>query len=272
MKVLVPPEYGRPSPAAASEPVLAPAGGADRAGWRAEGASTGWCTLRAASVVGVRHRLAGAASDDFFAWGHLGGEERIVAVSVADGVGSLAGAAGAAARACSASVEAALLLAGAPPSERADAGLAAANRAAAGGGATTLVLAVIEAGGSAGLVRVGDSTALALAPDGSAVEVFEAPEEPAMALAETAALPDPTPGAERIEVSLGSREALVLLTDGVAGPWRDGPSTVAPTLGVAIAGVPSPLELLHLADFSRQGCHDDRTILCVWPEGKWQSD
>jgi hypothetical protein len=56
----------------------------------------------------------------------------------------------------------------------------------------------------------------------------------------------------------------VLATDGIADPWRDGPATVAPVLAAALAHPPPALELAQLSDFSRQGCHDDRTMLGVW--------
>ena len=95
--------FGRPSPAAAAEPMLRPVGGAAGASWRAEGGSTGWCTLRAASVAGVRHRLAGQGPEDSFAWAVEA--ERLV-VAVADGVGSVTESAGTAERACLAAVSA----------------------------------------------------------------------------------------------------------------------------------------------------------------------
>jgi hypothetical protein len=39
---------------------------------------------------------------------------------------------------------------------------------------------------------------------------------------------------------------------------------VAPALAAAFAAHPTPLELARLASFSRQGCHDDRTIVLFW--------
>lgn len=63
---------------------------------------------------------------------------------------------------------------------------------------------------------------------------------------------------------LSSGDALVLVTDGVADPLRDGPETVAPALAGALGQPPGALSLIGLVDFSRQGCHDDRTLLGVW--------
>lgn len=68
------------------------------------------------------------------------------------------------------------------------------------------------------------------------------------------------------ELSLGV--ALVLVTDGVAEPLRDGPATVAPELAHVLMSAPAaeltPLELARAADFSRRGAHDDRTVLAAW--------
>ncbi len=276
------PVLGLPSAASAAEPSLRAYGDASVAGIRAEGASTTWLTLRAASVVGSRHRLAGEGSDDFFAWSH---GEGWAALAVADGLGGVPGSAGAAARACRAAVSAESLY-GLEGPEVQSADLAstatlcgqAAESAALGGGATTLVLGLISSGGWLHVVRVGDSSAFVVDAQGTR-ELFPAREDGAVGTA-TAALPFDVPdgesgaerhvadsAAERWETASGRLhpgEVLVLATDGVADPWRDGPGTVEPALRAAIAGLPSPLDLAGLVDFSRQGCHDDRTVLCAW--------
>jgi hypothetical protein len=56
----------------------------------------------------------------------------------------------------------------------------------------------------------------------------------------------------------------VLVTDGVGDPLRDGPGTVGPGLADGLAEPPHPLALAGLVDFSRQGCHDDRTLAAIW--------
>jgi serine/threonine protein phosphatase PrpC len=68
-------------------------------------------------------------------------------------------------------------------------------------------------------------------------------------------------------VQLEPDDVLVLASDGIADPWRDGPATVAPAFTELVASRPSPLALARLADFSRHGCHDDRTIVLLW----WES-
>jgi hypothetical protein len=214
-------------------------------------------------VAGVRHRLAGQAGEDSFAWAHTPGR---LAVGVADGLGSVPGSGGCAARAAAAACAAAA----ASPADLAGAlveGLQAGNEAAAGGGATTLVLAVVEESGRVELGRIGDSTAFVLggSPAGW-VDVFDGFEPGPDDGIETAtdALPRPDLHPERAHARIGGEAILVLASDGVAGPWRDGPTTVAPVLGQALAEPPPPLELARLVDFSRRGCHDDRTLVAIW--------
>ena len=251
--------FGRHSPAAAAEPVLRPAGDASTAAYRVEGGSTTWCALRAASVTGVRHRLAAQEGEDSFAWAHS--HHRLVA-AVADGLGSLAGSAGAASRAADAAVVAAVDEPGSL-SDALRAGLRAANEAAEGGGATTLVLVAVGEDGTSELVRVGDSTAFLVTGDGAEVtELFPTADDESVGT-ETAAMPSPEPEGETATVALGDG-VLVLATDGVADPLRDGPATVAPALAAAVAGHPGALDLARLADFSRQGCHDDRALVVLW--------
>lgn len=255
----MPPVLGRPSPSSTAEPRLGDAGEAAAAGWRADGATTGWCSLRAASVVGVRHRLAGRPSDDSYAWGVAGG---VVVAAVADGIGSLAGSGSTAAGACRAAVR--------RPAAGEDgvrAAVAAANEATSGegGGATTLVVAAITPSGTGWAARVGDSTAFVVDPaTGRERELF-APPDPDRADGATAALPAAGLSPEVVEFAVPPGGVLALLSDGVADPWRDGPTTVAPSLSSGLLARPGPLELLRLADFSRRGCHDDRTIVAVWP-------
>ncbi len=73
---------------------------------------------------------------------------------------------------------------------------------------------------------------------------------------------------ETASVELPRGAALVLVTDGVANPLRDGPTTVAPALAEVLrgglTGDLSPLGLSAAADFSRRGCQDDRTIVVAW--------
>jgi serine/threonine protein phosphatase PrpC len=222
-----------------------------------------------ASIAGVRHRLSGQPGQDSFAWACL--PDRLV-VAIADGLGGVPGSNHTAGRAVVAAVDAVIDMAtgaaiAGPAKLHLAAGLQAANVAAAEGGATTLVLGLIGRDGEVSLARVGDSTAFHVGGEGRWWrEVFAAPDEDGVVTV-TAALPAEKLEPELAAFTIATEDLLLLATDGVADPWRDGPSTVAPVLAAAVAGRPGPLELAQLASFSRQGCHDDRTILVVWRHG-----
>lgn len=216
--------------------------------------------MRVASVTGIRHRLAGQASDDSFAWAHRGDR---IAVAVADGLGSVAGSGETARRAGEAAVSAAIETPGSDPAAAAREAVAAANRAAIDGGSTTLVVAVVDRSGEGVLARVGDSTAFAVKAGGAWSELFQ-PPDPDLAGSATTALPADDPPVETAAAGLWDATVLVLATDGVADPWRDGPTTVAPSLVEVVTSEPSAVTLLTAVDFSRQGCHDDRTMVCLW--------
>lgn len=258
-----PPVFGRPSLASAQEPRLEPRGSAATAGFRAAGGATGWCTLRAATVNGVRHRLAGDPAEDSFAWAV--GDSRI-AVAVTDGLGAIDGSARAASAAALAAVDAAINAQG---EDVTDAAIQAANRIVGDGGATTIVVAVAQRDGRVDLARVGDSTAFVVHPDGAKwSELFDIAEGDVGTVAvTTAAIPAVQPDIELAATRLELDHVLVLASDGIADPWRDGPTTVAPALAELVLAHPSPLGLAGAADFSRQGCHDDRTIVLLWLGG-----
>lgn len=273
-------EFGRPSQAAAIEPPLRPASDATSAGFRADGGDAGWCVLRAATVTGVGHRLAGAANEDHYAWSRSGDR---IAFAVADGLGSVPGS-GLAAHVASVAAVAAAVGAPGSPRESAVTGIESASaelrRAAEAPGATTLLVGVVEPGRPVGLARVGDSTAFVVrATAGSNDELwretFDPPcdEEDLVVVATgalTAAGDLEAADVESLDIDLSEGDALVVVSDGVAGPWRDGPSTVAPAMVEGILARPSPLQLAGLVDFSRQGCHDDRTVLAVWLSDRHQ--
>jgi len=158
--------------------------------------------------------------------------------------------------------------------------------------ATTIVVALVQLDAMGGhgtgpdaraqvaLGRVGDSSAFVLSPDGSWRELFTAGgSTPAAEEAErligaaTAVLPVACPPGpiEFSTAQLSAGEALVLVSDGVAEPLRDGPKTVAPRLAEVLerarSGKLGPLELATALDFSRRGAHDDRTVLVAWAIG-----
>lgn len=221
--------------------------------------------------------------EDAYAWVAVGDT---VVVAVGDGVGSTTGAAQTAGAATLAACAAA-------SAKRADGeevgaglaavGLEAANEAARrAGGATTLVVVVLGPCGEYFLARVGDSSAFTLAGgrwqevfdlgasggdgggEGAAREGGGGGGEEGILSTETHALPGSSPVIERAEGSLSPGAALILVTDGLANPMRDGPTTVAPAFAAVLQAPPPPLGLAALVDFSRQGCHDDRTLVGIW--------
>jgi serine/threonine protein phosphatase PrpC len=249
------PVFGRPS-TASELPWVLTRRGAGMAGIRADSADTDWCALRVASVVGVRHRLAATGVQDSWAWD--GDDDRVV-LAVADGLGSYGDSGPVAATVVATAVAA--LAGGATDLLGA---LEAANLAVSGfeEGKSTIVLATVSRDGNAELLRVGDSTAFTLSGE-VWTELFSG-EDDEMRSPATAAIPSAEPEIQRARYDLQPGEVLVLLTDGVGDPLRDGPTTVAPGLAAALASPPHPLVLAAQADFSRQGCGDDRTLLGVW--------
>jgi serine/threonine protein phosphatase PrpC len=246
--------FGRPSAASGRPWVLRRRGHSATAGIRAEEGDTERWALRAASVAGVRHRLAGVGNDDAFGFLDDPGALQVV---VADGVGSVPGSAGAAVAAVDGALDGGV--------DGVEAAVGAANAAVAevGEGATTIVAGRLADDGSFTLARVGDSSAFLLRAGGW-VELFAAPGEEEAVPVATLALPAERLRPEVVEGSLGTGEVLLLATDGVADPLRDGPTTVAPALAQALAAPPAVTALIGVTDFSRQGCHDDRTIVAVW--------
>jgi serine/threonine protein phosphatase PrpC len=240
----------------------------------------------AASVAGVAHRLAGRRCEDAYAWGQAGPGR--LALVIADGV-STAGRGGEGADVAVSAARDYLLAGDSRDSSERDWGekeCEAAVRAASGellrvGGpvatelSTTIVVALLCAaagGAEVALARVGDSSAFVL--DGTRWrELFPDPDDEDFRGLPVEVLPlrdAGGPGAIEISsVTMAPGGALVLLTDGVADPLREGPATVAPALAEVLqdgpAGQLSPLDLAGAADFSRRGCQDDRTIVAAWP-------
>ncbi len=273
--------FGRPSAAADAPAPPRSVASAASAGYRAEGGDLPAWSLRAASVIGARHRLSGEGTQDSYGWAF---SDAGVLLVVADGVGSLPGSAAVAQAAAAAATEAALeaLEGGGPVRAAVEAAVCAANASAgtatdAQPGATTLVAAGVDPSGEVVAARVGDSDARILR-DGSWFVVFEAgcklsDHDAILETAErgaglvstvTDALPADPPPTEWASASLSPGDALVLLTDGLARPLDDGPTTVAPTLAAGLTEPVPALDLARLIDFSRQGCHDDRTLAAVW--------
>jgi serine/threonine protein phosphatase PrpC len=277
------PAWGEPSRASESPVPLRTTASAGDACYRADGGWSPEFVVMAASVAGVAHRLAGRRGEDAYAWA-LAGPGRL-AVAIADGV-STAGRGGEGAD-VAVRAACAYLLGGESDNwggkECEAAVLAAGEEVARMGGpvaaelSTTLVVALLSAAaGSAevSLARVGDSSAFLLGGT-EWRELFPDPDDEDFRGLPVEVLPlreGAGPGVIEISsVAIGPGSALVLLTDGVGDPLREGPATVAPALAEVLQDGPtgdlSPLDLANAADFSRRGCLDDRTIVAAWPLG-----
>jgi len=272
------PVWGEPSAATDAAVPLRRRAVPGEACYRADGGQSAEFVVLAASVAGVAHRLSGRRCEDAYAWA-LPRPGRL-AVIVADGV-STAGRGGEGADiAVGAACEHLLAAEGWGEMECLAALRAASEAVSAAGGAsaaelsTTLVVALVsvsEAGAEVCLARVGDSSAFVLA-GAEWHELFPGRAEEELRGSVIGVLPLGSHGGDAIEIAsvvLPGGAALVLLTDGVADPLRDGPGTVAPALAEVLGGGRSgaltPLALVDAADFSRRGCQDDRTVLAVWP-------
>jgi len=294
------PAWGEPSNTREVPVPLRSSARAADAGYRADGGLSGEFVVLAASVAGSAHRLAGRRDEDAYAWVQPGPGR--LALLVADGVS----AAGRGGEGADLAVDAAASFLSRPahgwgPRECAAALAAADEELARAGGqaaaelATTLVVALLSSdvggGARATVSRVGDSTAFILREGADWQEVFASArfngngaggtgggdigddDEGELSTTSTDVLPSvgglSRAGVAVVTVELAPAAALVLLTDGLANPLRDGPTTVAPALASLLAtglsGELSPLALAHAADFSRRGALDDRTILVAWP-------
>ncbi|HUC15450.1 MAG TPA: protein phosphatase 2C domain-containing protein [Acidimicrobiales bacterium] len=273
------PVWGEPSAATDAAVPLRTQASASQACYRADGGRSAEFVVLAASVAGVAHRLSGRRCEDAYAWA-LPRRGRL-AVIVADGV-STAGRGGEGADIAVSSACEHLLAAESWGEIECLAALRAASEAVSGAGgrsaaelSTTLVVALVStsgAGAEVSLARVGDSSAFVLA-GAEWGELFPGRAEEEMRGNVVGVLPLGSRGddgaIETASMALPAGAALVLLTDGVADPLRDGPGTVAPALAEVLSGGPSgaltPLALADAADFSRRGCQDDRTVLAAWP-------
>jgi serine/threonine protein phosphatase PrpC len=272
------PAWGEPSKASQSAVPLRARASSPDACYRADGGESPDFAVMAASVAGVAHRLAGKPCEDAYAW-VLSTPGRLALV-IADGVSTAARGGEGAQMAVSAACQYLVDTQGWEKRDCEAALRAASEELVRAGGAlaadlsTTMVVALLSSsrtGVEVALARVGDSSAFVL-QQGNWSELFPDPDEEGMRGALVAVLPlGSRPVVAEIEtstVTLAPGTALVLLTDGVADPLRDGPGTVAPALAEilqgGVVGDLTPLELARAADFSRRGCQDDRTVLVAW--------
>ncbi|MFJ8432579.1 protein phosphatase 2C domain-containing protein [Kitasatospora sp. NPDC094019] len=115
------------------------------------------------------------------------------------------------------------------------------------------------------LVPVGDSGAWVLSGGRFTAVPGVAPAERGdVASAAVVALPRRPRNAVVVRHQLLPDQALLLGTDGFAGPFGDGTGKVGELFAEHLAVVPEPRALAHLLDFSRETFDDDRTLLAIW--------
>lgn len=260
-------------------------------GYRPDLAADGWSTagfaVRAASVRGYQHRHDGTPRQDDFALAWHPSTDALV-LAVADGVSGADLSHLGATLACRTAVEQLLRLLDGSPAPDPDwrevlrcAGWAlveyagqqadSVNSAAEWAErrlASTLVAAVVLPGpdgtARALVARVGDSSAWVLDGGGWA-EVFGGGAAGGVVTAAVTALPRVPAEVAGAVVDLPAGAVLLVGTDGVGTALGDGTGPVGDALAAGLAGRPSPVQLAHLLDFSRETFDDDRTLVAVWP-------
>ncbi len=243
------PPWGEPSTASESPVPLRAVASAGNACYRADGGHSPDFSVLAASVAGVAHRLAGRRCEDAYGW--VSARPDRLGLVIADGV-STAGRGGEGAD-IAVSAACRYLLGGEAiewGKKECEAAIRAASEElvrtagpAAAELSTTIVVALLgvtENDVEVVLARVGDSSAFVLEATWWR-ELFRDPDDEAFRGLPVEVLPlreDSGPAAiETSSAALSPATALVLLTDGVADPLREGRNTVAPALAeVLMAG------------------------------------
>jgi Protein phosphatase 2C len=266
-------------PAPAIEPRLA-AGEPYRPDTIADGGSAFGLTVRAASVRGLHKRFVGGPRQDDLCLALNAASSTLIA-AVADGVSS----------APRSDLGAALAVryATAAAARQLDAGeidwpgvfeqaawalVAEGDRLGedALAFATTLVVAAVSVE-DAGVVTVqvaavGDSPAFRLHGRTYDPIVDSRPSEDGLIGGGVAALPRDARELVAGSCTVGSRDALLLCSDGVALPLAGGEGELGRALARELSTPPDVVDFARLLDFSRSTYDDDRTLIAVWPPGR----
>lgn len=138
--------------------------------------------------------------------------------------------------------------------------------------ATTLLVGVVQPPRPgqdepvATMVRVGDTSAWLLR-DRSFQNVFDPAGNNGSYLLDSAvvALPQVLDSILPWHVTLPQDGALLIGTDGFGGPLGDGSGPVGQLFVKTLTTPPPALELAYVLDFSRETFDDDRTLVAIWP-------
>jgi hypothetical protein len=244
-----------------------------------DGWSTGYLTVRLASVRGYEHRYSGAARQDDVAVA-ADPATGAIALAVADGVSGAPLSHVGAQQACRSAVECVLADVGSglavPRWDTVFRRVTSAVVEAAGSCdpvllATTLVVGLVRPavdGAIVQLAQVGDSTAWVLEDgryrcllgnkhDGTSPVVTSA----------VVALPPVPATVTTAAVVLAPHAVLVVGTDGFGDPLGSGDGSIGALFADLLSAPPPPLALAHTLDFSRETFDDDRTVVALWPVG-----
>lgn len=137
--------------------------------------------------------------------------------------------------------------------------------------ATTLVAGVVHvdaSGPKAELCRIGNSGAWLLdRATGSYHALFgtKAGSDTEPISNAAVRLPHVPDSVEAVAEHLTASEVLLIGTDGFGDPLGDGAGPVGTLFARHLAVPPTPLQLAHVLDFSRETFDDDRTLVAVWP-------
>jgi Protein phosphatase 2C len=260
-----------------------PAVGTYRPDTVCDGWSTPQFTVRVASVRGYAHRYAGKPCQDSVAVAAHPGTGAVV-FAVADGVSSAPHSHIGSRRACETAVRevcAALEHTGRRPDWRdlldrvagdmvgqlRRVGPPPGDPAAEIGSALVAgVIRTIDGRAWVDLVQVGDSSAWVL-HEGAFTALLADKFSGGGAVTSTAvmALPDvpDEPAIAQAPIPVGA--ALLVGTDGFGDALGDGTGLVGGVFREVLADAPTPLQLAHTLDFSRETFDDDRTLVAIWP-------
>jgi len=262
-------------PAPAIEPRLA-VGEPYRPDTIADGGSAFGLTVRAASVRGLQKRFAGGPRQDDLCLGMHAATGTLIA-AVADGVSAAPRSDLGAALAVRYAVAAVARqlddgeIDWPNVFEQAAWALVSEERRLgedAGSLATTLLVAAVSVRDSeevaVQVAAVGDSPALILRARTYDLLVGEHAQNGELIGGGVAALPRDAREVRVGSCALGSGEALLLCTDGVALPLGGGEGELGSTLARELAKPPDVVDFARLLDFSRSTYDDDRTLVAVW--------
>ena len=228
--------------------------------------------VAAASVIGASHAAAGGGRQDAYDFITTG--DGYLVIAVADGLGSRPLSQVGAALFCTGVTQAAIGPGSSAPRAADELLCHGAEYAAAAQdfcqvppaeSAFVAAVAVLPPPGTGGartadIARVGDVSAFALDPESPLTELFTSDDGPINILGESL----PGPAASRPQRAHAQTQVLILATDGLANDLRNSPG-VRSWLSEQWTRPIGPFAFGDCLRYQRQGSHDDRTAVVIWP-------